>query len=90
MTRIPLVVASCTILLWGKMSTFSIGGADDEDDFADLSNAKTAPASAKAGAVNTPGPVPLEIPAAAKGEPSCEYLSRNELNYSSMNVDTLQ
>ena len=77
-THIPLVVVSCTML---QMSTFSIGGADDEDDFAELSNAKTAPASAKAGTMSTPGPVPLKTPAAPKVESSCEHLGRNELDY---------
>lgn len=56
------------------MSTFSIAGADDDDDFAELINAKSnanaAPASGKAGAVETPvaGAVPLKTPAPAKGE----------------------
>ena len=79
MTPIP-VVASCTIL---QMSTFSIGGADDEDDFAELSNTKTTAASGKADTVKTPGAVPLKTPQPAKGESSYLYCinSRNELNH---------
>lgn len=74
MTPTPpsLPLGEYTIL---QMSTFSIAGADDDDDFAELinakSNAKAAPASGKAGAVEpVPGAVPLKTPAPTKGESS--------------------
>eukprot|EP00904_Undaria_pinnatifida_P013217 jgi/Undpi1/9025/HiC_scaffold_26.g11485.m1 len=51
----------------GKMSTFSIAGADDEDDFSELSNTKTPAVSGKAGMVNKPAAAPLKTPAPAKG-----------------------
>lgn len=50
------------------MSTFSIAGADDEDDFSELSNTKPPAVSGKAGAVNAPAAVPLTTPEPAKGK----------------------
>ena len=51
-----------------QMSTFSIAGADDEDDFSELSNTKTPAVSGKAGMVNKPAAAPLKTPAPAKGK----------------------
>lgn len=43
-----------------QMSTFSIGDADDEDDFAQLRQTKTAAASGKDGKITKLGAVPLK------------------------------
>lgn len=49
------------------MSAFSIGGADDEDDFADLRRSKPAAVPQKA-ATSTLGAVPPKKPEPVKGE----------------------
>lgn len=54
-------------LVW-QMATFSIGDADDEDDFAQLRGTKTAAPSAKDGKITKLGAVPLKAPESAKGE----------------------
>lgn len=52
------------------MSTFSIGEADNEDDFAELRETRTPQAVGKDGKIFKLGAVPLKPSEPAKGEPT--------------------
>lgn len=66
--RISLTIVFSFRASFFQMSTFSIGEADEEDDFAQLRNTKTTASTARDGRVTKLGAVPLKSSEPATGE----------------------